>query len=90
MVAVGRGLMSRPSCLLLDGPTYFRALVSLPDATALTVILVEHDAEAALRIADRGYVMQRAWVVLSGTDAALRTDPLTRKIYFGSAGRAGS
>ncbi|HEY0182322.1 MAG TPA: ABC transporter ATP-binding protein [Rhodopila sp.] len=96
MVAVGRGLMSRPSCLLLDEPSLglaplvsrqiFRALVSLRDATGLSVILVEQDAEAALRIADRGYVMQRARVVLSGTGAALRADPLTREIYFGGGG----
>jgi branched-chain amino acid transport system ATP-binding protein len=93
MVAVGRGLMSRPSCLLLDEPSLglaplvirqiFRMLVALRDATGLSIILVEQDAEAALRIADRGYVMQRARVVLSGTGAELRADPLTREIYFG-------
>ena len=96
MVAVGRGLMSRPSCLLLDEPSLglaplvsrqiFRALVSLREATGLSVILVEQDAEAALRIADRGYVMQRARIVLSGTGVALRADPLTREIYFGGTG----
>ncbi len=95
MVAVGRGLMSRPTCLLLDEPSLglaplvirqiFRTLVELRNATGLSIVLVEQDAEAALRIADRGYVMQRARVVLSGTGAALRADPLTREIYFGGA-----
>jgi branched-chain amino acid transport system ATP-binding protein len=50
-------------------------------------VLVEQDAEAALRITDRGYVMQQARVVLSGTGAALRADPLTRDVYFGGSGR---
>ncbi|WP_227310510.1 ABC transporter ATP-binding protein [Acidisoma cellulosilyticum] len=93
MVAVGRGLMSRPTCLLLDEPSLglaplvirqiFRTLVSLRDTSGLSIILVEQDAEAALRIADRGYVMQRARVVLSGTGAELRANKLTREIYFG-------
>jgi branched-chain amino acid transport system ATP-binding protein len=97
MVAVGRGLMGRPSCLLLDEPSLglapliirqiFRALSSLRDTDGLSIVLVEQDAEAALRIADRGYVMQRARVVLSGTGAALRADPLTRDVYFGGSGR---
>jgi len=94
MVAVGRGLVARPSCLLLDEPSLglaplvirqiFRTLVELRARLGLSIVLVEQDAEAALRIADRGYVMQRARIVLSGTGAELRADPLTREIYFGS------
>jgi branched-chain amino acid transport system ATP-binding protein len=95
MVAVGRGLVARPSCLLLDEPSLglaplvirmiFHTLVELRAKLGLSIVLVEQDAEAALRIADRGYVMQRARVVLTGTGADLRADPLTREIYFGSA-----
>jgi branched-chain amino acid transport system ATP-binding protein len=94
MVALGRGLVARPSCLLLDEPSLglaplvirqiFRTLVELRARLGLSIVLVEQDAEAALRIADRGYVMQRARIVLSGTGTALREDPLTREIYFGS------
>jgi branched-chain amino acid transport system ATP-binding protein len=93
MVAVGRGLMSRPRCLLLDEPSLglaplvirqiFRTLVALRAERGLSIVLVEQDAQAALGIADRGYVMQRAKVVLTGTGKALRDDPKTREIYFG-------
>ena len=96
MVAVGRGLMSRPNCLLLDEPSLglaplvikqiFRTLVALRAERGLSIILVEQDAQAALGIADRGYVMQRAKIVLSGSGKTLRDDPATREIYFGSAG----
>jgi branched-chain amino acid transport system ATP-binding protein len=99
MVAVGRGLMSRPSCLLLDEPSLglaplvirqiFRTLVGLRAERGLSIVLVEQDAQAALGIADRGYVMQRARIVLTGTGKALRDDPATRDIYFGSAGGVG-
>jgi branched-chain amino acid transport system ATP-binding protein len=94
MVAVGRGLMSRPSCLLLDEPSLglaplvirqiFRTLVMLRDELGLSIVLVEQDAQAALGIADRGYVMQRARIVLTGSGKDLRDDPKTREIYFGS------
>jgi len=94
MVAVGRGLMSRPRYLLLDEPSLglapliireiFRTLRSLRAETGLSILLVEQDAQAALRIADRGYVMQRAQVMLSGDAAALRADPAVRDIYFGA------
>jgi branched-chain amino acid transport system ATP-binding protein len=96
MVAVGRGLMGRPSCLLLDEPSLglaplvirqiFRTLVELRSKRGLSIVLVEQDAQAALGVADRGYVMQRSRIVLTGTGAELRANPLTREIYFGKAG----
>jgi branched-chain amino acid transport system ATP-binding protein len=99
MVAVGRGLMGRPSCLLLDEPSLglaplvirqiFRTLTELRERLGLSIVLVEQDAQAALAIADRGYVMQRARVVLSGNGSDLRNDPVTREIYFGSQKIAG-
>jgi branched-chain amino acid transport system ATP-binding protein len=95
MVAVGRGLMSRPRCLLLDEPSLglaplvirqiFRTLTELRAKLSLSIILVEQDAQAALAIADRGYVMQRARIVLEGSGADLRNDPATRDIYFGTS-----
>ncbi len=63
----------------------FRTLTDLRDKRRLSIVLVEQDAHAALGIADRGYVMQRARIVLSGSGPALRDDPLTREIYFGAA-----
>jgi branched-chain amino acid transport system ATP-binding protein len=93
MVAVARGLMAKPALLLLDEPSLglaplvirqiFRTLVELRRSMNLSIVLVEQDAQAALGIADRGYVMQRARIVLTGTGAELRDDPLTREIYFG-------
>lgn len=95
MVAIGRGLVSRPSLLLLDEPSLglaplvirqiFRTLASLTDQRKLSIVLVEQDAQAAFGIADRGYVMQRARIVLTGSAAELKADPRTREIYFGSS-----
>ncbi|MEK7753557.1 MAG: ABC transporter ATP-binding protein [Acidobacteriota bacterium] len=95
MVAIGRGLVSRPSLLLLDEPSLglaplvirqiFRTLADLRTQRKLSIVLVEQDAQAAFRIADRGYVMQRARIVLTGSAADLRADPRTREIYFGSS-----
>ncbi len=97
MVAVGRGLMARPRLLLLDEPSLglaplvirqiFRTLAALRAETGLSIVLVEQDAEAALRIADRGYVMQRARVMLSGDATELRNNQAVRDIYFGTTER---
>lgn len=94
MVAVGRSLMSKPSFLLLDEPSLglaplvirqiFRTLVNLRTEFGLSILLIEQDAQAAFAIANRGYVMQRARIVLEGDAKALRDDPKTREIYFGS------
>ncbi len=93
MVAVGRGLMSRPSLLLLDEPSLglapvvsrqiFKTLAHLAQARNLTVVLVEQDARLAFSIANRGYVMQRARIALGGSADELRNDQRTRDIYFG-------
>lgn len=95
MVAVGRSLMSKPSFLLLDEPSLglaplvirqiFRTLVDLRREFGLSILLIEQDAQAALGIANRGYVMQRARIVLEGDGKSLRDDPKTREIYFGSS-----
>lgn len=93
MVAIGRGLMARPSLLLLDEPSLglaplisrqiFKTLATLSRDRGLSVVLVEQDAKLAFSIADRGYVMQRARIVLGGPAEELRDDPRTREIYFG-------
>jgi branched-chain amino acid transport system ATP-binding protein len=92
MLAVGRGLMARPKLMLLDEPSLglaplivqeiFKILADLRrDGT--TILLVEQNARAALRLADRGYVLETGRVVLSGTAAELAADGDLQRAYLG-------
>ncbi|MEK6574867.1 MAG: ATP-binding cassette domain-containing protein, partial [Chloroflexota bacterium] len=92
MLAVGRGLMARPRLMLLDEPSLglaplivqeiFNILADLRrDGT--TILLVEQNARAALRLADRGYVLETGRVVLSGTAAELAADGDLQRAYLG-------
>jgi branched-chain amino acid transport system ATP-binding protein len=93
MLAVGRALMSRPKVLLLDEPSLglapnitqelFRTIVRLNKA-GMTILLVEQDAHAALRIADRGYALELGRIALSGECRDLRSDSRIRKVYLGA------
>lgn len=93
MLALGRALMARPSFLLLDEPSLglapnitqelMRTIVSL-NRTGTTVLLVEQDAHAALKIASRGYALELGSVALSGACKDLREDPRIRQIYLGA------
>lgn len=93
MLALGRALMARPKVLLLDEPSLglapnitqelFRTIVRLNN-DGMTVLLVEQDAHAALRIADRGYVLELGRIALSGACKDLRGDTTIRKIYLGA------
>jgi branched-chain amino acid transport system ATP-binding protein len=92
MLAIGRALMSRPRLLLLDEPSMglaprvaadiFRTIVELRQE-GLTILLVEQNARAALRIADRGYVLETGRVVLQGTTAELLEDNDVKRAYLG-------
>jgi branched-chain amino acid transport system ATP-binding protein len=93
MLAVARALMSQPRLLLLDEPSLglapkviaqiFAALDELR-AQGLTILLVEQDANLALRHADRGYVMRTGRVVLEGPSADLLADESVSSIYLGT------
>jgi branched-chain amino acid transport system ATP-binding protein len=93
MLALGRALMGRPSFLLLDEPSLglapnitqelMRTIVSLNRA-GTTILLVEQDAHAALKIASRGYALELGNVALSGACKDLREDPRIRQIYLGA------
>ncbi len=94
MLAIARGLMSSPRLLLLDEPSVGLApalvreiLELLPRLRdeGLTVLLVEQDAYAALRIADRGYVMETGRIVAEGTARQLLESPQMRRAYLGIA-----
>ncbi len=92
MLALGRGLMARPSLLLLDEPSLglaplvareiFATVADLRDA-GTTVLLVEQNARAALRLADRGYVLENGRVALAGPARELMADPTVQGIYLG-------
>lgn len=92
MLAIGRALMARPACLLLDEPSMGLAPILVAQifdvvknlkALGVTVLLVEQNAYAALRIADRGYVMETGRIGLSGTAEELIADPRIREAYLG-------
>ncbi len=92
MLAVGRGLMARPRLLMLDEPSLglapllvkeiFRVIQSLRDQ-GRTMLLVEQNARAALRIADRGYVLERGSVVAHGPARQLLSDERVQRAYLG-------
>lgn len=92
MLAMARALMGRPSCLLLDEPSMGLApiivqqifdVVSGLKALGVTVLLVEQNAFGALKIADRGYVMETGRITMQGPAAELIADPRIREAYLG-------
>jgi branched-chain amino acid transport system ATP-binding protein len=98
MLAIGRALMSRPRLLLLDEPSLglapliarqiFDAIRTLNRQDGLTVLIVEQNANHALRLAHRGYVMVNGLITLSGTGAELLQRPEIRAAYL-EGGRRG-
>ena len=93
MLAIGRALMSRPRLLLLDEPTLGLApliiaqifeIIQTIRSNGVTVFLVEQNANKALAIADRGYVLENGRVVLEDTGPNLLTNPEVRKAYLGA------
>jgi len=92
MLAIGRALMARPRLLALDEPSMGLApllverildtLVHLKEE-GLTILLVEQNAQAALKIADRGYVLETGKVVLQGTGDDLLSDVEVKRAYLG-------
>jgi branched-chain amino acid transport system ATP-binding protein len=94
MLAMGRALMARPKLLLMDEPSMGLApifvdlifeIIKTIKAQGVTTFIVEQNANMALQIADRGYVLQTGTVVLSGTARELRQNPAMRKAYLGES-----
>jgi ABC-type branched-subunit amino acid transport system ATPase component len=92
MVAIGRGLMARPTLLMIDEPSLGLApnvvdrvmeIVKAINQDGTAVLLVEQDVVLALDIADRGYVLENGRIVMRGPAADLRRDPAVRKAYLG-------
>ncbi len=94
MLAIGRALMSDPKILLLDEPslglapllvkTIFQTLKEI-NAAGVTIVLVEQNARAALRLADRGYVMEVGNIVLEDSAQGLLSNPDVQNAYLGGA-----
>ena len=93
MLAIGRALMSKPKLLLLDEPSLglaplvvrqiFGAIRALNAETGLTVLLVEQNANQALRLAHRGYVLVNGRITMEGEGLALLARPEIRDAYLG-------
>jgi branched-chain amino acid transport system ATP-binding protein len=92
MVAMGRALMSNPKVLLMDEPSMGLAPVLVEQVFQIierirdlgkTIFVVEQNANMALSIADRGYVIQTGEVVLADTAENLLNNPLMREAYLG-------
>ncbi|MRR06843.1 MAG: ATP-binding cassette domain-containing protein, partial [Deltaproteobacteria bacterium] len=93
MLAMGRALMARPKLLLLDEPSMglaplvvqeiFRVIEQLRRERGTTVLLVEQNAKAALKMADRGYVLETGKVVLEGIASELLENKEVQRAYLG-------
>ena len=94
MLAIGRALVARPKLLLLDEPSLglapiivqgiFRSLRQIAD-TGVTILLVEQNARSALKLADRGYVLEVGRIVLEDSAANLLASPAVQAAYLGKA-----
>lgn len=93
MLAIGRALMAKPKLMMLDEPSMglapvfvdviFDIIKDLHKAGS-TILLVEQNAQAALSVADRAYVLETGSIVKTGTGSELMTDPAIKKAYLGA------
>ena len=98
MLALGRAMMSQPRLLMLDEPSLglaplvveevARAVLALRE-TGVTILLVEQNAQLALAMCDRGYVLENGRVILSDRGATLRRDPKVIASYLGGNATVG-
>ena len=92
MLAIGRALMSKPKLLLLDEPSLGLAplivkqifeIIQQINADGTTILLVEQNAQIALQVTDRGYVMETGEITIEGASADLLADERVRQAYLG-------
>lgn len=93
MLAMGRALMSKPRLMMLDEPSMGLAPILVEQIfdiiknlhkSGTTILLVEQNAQMALSVADRGYVMETGRIVTSGTGKGLLQDDAVKKAYLGA------
>ena len=94
MLAIGRALTGAPKFLMLDEPslgiapllikTIFEKIVEINQQLGMTILLVEQNANLALEISGRGYVLETGRIILQDTSAALRQNPQVREAYLGT------
>jgi branched-chain amino acid transport system ATP-binding protein len=95
MVAMARGLMARPRLLMIDEPflglsprmvqEISRLIRHIRDEEGIGVVFIEQNVELALRLADRGYVLESGRTILSGPSANLLQSPEVKRIFLGDA-----
>jgi branched-chain amino acid transport system ATP-binding protein len=94
MVAIARGLMAKPKCLLLDEPTLGLAPVIVDEISltimklareGMTILLAEQNAAMALDVASRAYVLAAGRISAEGTPDQLKASPIVEQLYFGAA-----
>ena len=95
MVAIARGLMARPRLLMIDEPflglapqivqDIGRLVRRIRDEEGIGVVFIEQNVELALRLADRGYVLESGRTILSGSSAELLQSPEIKRIFLGDA-----
>jgi len=93
MLAIGRALMSRPKCLMMDEPslgiapllvkTIFEKIVEINRERRITILLVEQNANLALEISNYGYVLETGRIILQDNSALLRQNPQVKSAYLG-------
>ena len=95
MLAIGRALMSKPRCLMLDEPslgiapilvkTIFQKIVEINKTLGMTILLVEQNANLALEVSSYGYVLETGRIILHDQSSALRVNERVRNAYLGGA-----
>lgn len=92
MIAIGRGLMAEPKLLMMDEPTLglsplmtqkVAAIIKAIQQDGITILLIEQNANMALRLASRGYVLETGKIVMEGPGMALLANDTIRRAYLG-------
>jgi branched-chain amino acid transport system ATP-binding protein len=93
MLAIGRALMSKPRCLMLDEPslgiapilvkTIFQKIVEINKSLGITILLVEQNANLALEVSSYGYVLETGKIILHDQSSALRVNERVKSAYLG-------